>query len=129
METNLEIEALRKKYDGLRANVYEYSGATEGTEDFEKFKKIVSDFEMEGAPNLDLFPGRDPSYWIIKTALVVSYAGFREYNNDTSRRWRFINNLLTTHGYSFEERKEIIKIINLKEKVKDKKGVGLEGKI
>jgi len=120
METNLEIEELRGKYERLRASVYDYSEAKEGAEDFRKFKEVISDFEINVAPSLGFFPEKDSEYWIIKSALVTCYAGFKNYKEGAERE-QFMDNLLTTEGYNPQQIKLILKII---EKRKSK---GLEG--
>jgi hypothetical protein len=110
METNLEIEEIKKKYNLLKENVYDYSGAKDEAKDFENFKGVISNFEIDKAPELNLFPTRDLGYWIIKTALLACYAGAREYKNDKEKRNEFMDDLLTTFGYTANERKTILKI-------------------
>jgi hypothetical protein len=126
MEKNNQIEELRKKYDGLRANVYEYSEAKEGMEDFAKFRESISDFENNVAPSLGFFPEKNWEYWILKTALVTCYAGSKNYK-DGAEREQFMDNLLTTHGFNPEQRKMVMMIIEKRKGKKD--GNGLEGKI
>jgi hypothetical protein len=123
METNLQIEEIRKKYERLKVNVYDYSGAQEGAEDFAKFKESISDFENNVAPSLGFFPEKNWEYWIIKTALVTCYAGSKNYKEGAERE-QFMDNLLTTMEYNPKERKLVLGII---EKSKGKKDKGLEG--
>jgi len=126
METKNKAEDLREKYRGFHFDILE---SYKGTEDFEKFRKVLNDFENEVAPGLGLFPESE-EYWITKTALSASYAGFNMHKNDETLRVKYVEDLLTTYGYNEDEIKRIRNIIYLRRNIEQIKTIkGLEGKI
>ena len=130
MEENLKIEELKRKYQILKANVYDYSEADKGKEDsddFKKFREVICNFENSTAPDLDLFPKKDSRYWVIKSALITAYAGFKEYKENYEERMKFMIKLLITHGFDQEEIKDTMRIIEGKCKDVSDKDSRLEG--
>jgi hypothetical protein len=126
METNLEIEELKGKYRGFHYDILE---SYKGTEDFEKFRKVMDNFENEVAPGLGLFP-KSKDYWITKTALSATYAGFNMYKDNETQRMRYVEDLLTTYSFNEDEIKSINNIINLRKNIEKIKIIkGLEGRV
>jgi len=126
METDNQIDKLREKYKRFYAEVYDcFEGQTE---DFEKFKCMISKFENDLAPKLGLFP-QNTEYWIDKTALLAAYAGFN-ITKDHDERKSFITDLLTTYGYNSNEIESINQKIDKKRHQEENlQDSGLERKI
>jgi|WetSurMetagenome_2_1015567.scaffolds.fasta_scaffold182416_1 hypothetical protein len=104
MERNYDKTEAERRFQKLRTELF-YCYGDENSEDFDKFKKVIEDFELERAPELGLFPEND-KYWDTKALLFTSYFASRMYK-DVIERKKFAEKLLTTHGYSINSIKEI----------------------
>jgi hypothetical protein len=107
METNSEMENLKRKYEKFHFEILE---DYRGTKSFEEIKDLLTRFENDVAPIVELFSS-DPRYYLEKTALLVCYASSNLYR-DLDKKEKFTEDLLTTSGYTEEEKKSISNIIN-----------------